>query len=394
MNPSSPVAQNGQPTAQPRLARDAERVPLALRAARRVVHQDGLDERAVRQAMEALLGQAAVGQAELRVVDRVEAERAVELARGAPPGSVRTSSMAAAASAPDRVARPGGRGTRARRARRTTPSSSSGREARTGPVAGRGQRGESGARDVGMASRRARRAGSTRQSTASIAARRSVEPSRGPTDGRAGTPRRSSAGRRRAGPRGGRAGRRPSRARGRRLRDDPARDVVAVVGSCDRRGQHDEPLAVGLEEAARPRQVGPDLALQEPRRLRRIQPAVGAPERPGQRRAVGGLGRRAQLARAATVERPAPGARPRRSRRRASRAGAVSSPSSGQRSTATIGPVSRPASIRIRVTPVSASPARIAAGIGVAPRWRGRSDGWRLSAPYRRSSSSAGTIWP
>ena len=47
-------------------------------------------------------------------------------------------------------------------------------------------------------------------------------------------------------------------------------------------------------------------------------------------------------------------------------------------------PVSRPASIRISVTPVSSSPARIVAGIGVAPRWRGRSDGWRLSAPWRQ----------
>ena len=46
--------------------------------------------------------------------------------------------------------------------------------------------------------------------------------------------------------------------------------------------------------------------------------------------------------------------------------------------------------MRIRVTPVSASPARIAAGIGVAPRWRGRSDGWRFSAPWRGSSSAAG----
>ena len=41
-------------------------------------------------------------------------------------------------------------------------------------------------------------------------------------------------------------------------------------------------------------------------------------------------------------------------------------------------------------TPVSASPARIAAGIGVAPRWRGRSDGCRFSAPWRGRSSSAG----
>ena len=40
--------------------------------------------------------------------------------------------------------------------------------------------------------------------------------------------------------------------------------------------------------------------------------------------------------------------------------------------------------MRMSVTPVSASPARMAAGMGVAPRWRGSSEGWRLSAPMRR----------
>ena len=45
--------------------------------------------------------------------------------------------------------------------------------------------------------------------------------------------------------------------------------------------------------------------------------------------------------------------------------------------------------MRISVTPVSASPARIAAGIGVAPRCRGSSDGWRFRAPCCSSSSSA-----
>ena len=58
----------------PGLARDAQRVPLARRAAGRVVHQDGLDELAVVESMEGLLGQPAVGDAKLGVVDRVEAE--------------------------------------------------------------------------------------------------------------------------------------------------------------------------------------------------------------------------------------------------------------------------------------------------------------------------------
>ena len=56
------------------LARDAQRVPLARGAAGRVVHQDGLDELAVIESMEGLLGQPAVRDAKLGVVDRVEAE--------------------------------------------------------------------------------------------------------------------------------------------------------------------------------------------------------------------------------------------------------------------------------------------------------------------------------
>ncbi len=48
---------------------------------------------------------------------------------------------------------------------------------------------------------------------------------------------------------------------------------------------------------------------------------------------------------------------------------------------ATSGPVSMPASMRIRVTPVSRSPARMAAGMGVAPRCLGSSDGCRFRAP-------------
>ena len=69
------------------LARDAQRVPLARGAAGRVVHQDGLDELAVVESMEGLLGQAAVGDAQLGVVDGVEAEVALErLSQWAPAG--------------------------------------------------------------------------------------------------------------------------------------------------------------------------------------------------------------------------------------------------------------------------------------------------------------------
>ena len=61
------------------LARDAHRVPLAVTGPRRVVHEDRLDERAVREPMERLLGQAAIGRPDLGLDERVEAERPVEL---------------------------------------------------------------------------------------------------------------------------------------------------------------------------------------------------------------------------------------------------------------------------------------------------------------------------
>ena len=83
------------------------------------------------------------------------------------------------------------------------------------------------------------------------------------------------------------------------------------------------------------------------------------------------------------------GVRPPCRRAAASSSGAVSSPVSGSARWATIGPLSRPASMSISVTPVSSSPARIAAGIGVAPRWRGNNDGCRFSAPCRGRSSIA-----
>ena len=78
-NPSSPVAQNGQPDGAAGLARDAQRVAFARSRPRRVVHQHRFDERAVGQPVERLLGQAAVGFLELGVGDGVEAERGVQL---------------------------------------------------------------------------------------------------------------------------------------------------------------------------------------------------------------------------------------------------------------------------------------------------------------------------
>ena len=158
--------------------------------------------------------------------------------------------------------------------------------------------------------------------------------------------------------------------------------------------EHDEASVVGVDERPGPRLVGADLALRarprdETRRAGRPRAGAGASASPPPR--------------AAAAVRSSPrihGPRLRSSSRSAttielsSSRGAVSVPSRATRSWATIGPVSSPASIRMSVTPVSVSPARIVAGIGVAPRWRGRSDGWRFRAPCSRSSSAGGTICP
>ena len=56
----------------PGLARDAQRVPFARSRPGRVVHEHGLDQGAVAEAVKGLLGQAAVGTAELGVGDGIE----------------------------------------------------------------------------------------------------------------------------------------------------------------------------------------------------------------------------------------------------------------------------------------------------------------------------------
>jgi hypothetical protein len=51
--------------------------------------------------------------------------------------------------------------------------------------------------------------------------------------------------------------------------------------------------------------------------------------------------------------------------------------------------------MRMMETPADASPLAIVAGIGVAPRWRGSSDGWTFRMPWAGSSRmDAGTIRP
>ena len=49
-----------------------------------------------------------------------------------------------------------------------------------------------------------------------------------------------------------------------------------------------------------------------------------------------------------------------------------------------IGPVSRPSSICMMVTPLTSSPARIARWIGAAPRQRGSSEAWMFTHPALR----------
>jgi hypothetical protein len=66
-----------------------------------------------------------------------------------------------------------------------------------------------------------------------------------------------------------------------------------------------------------------------------------------------------------------------------------------RRSAIATSPVSRPISIFITITPLSASPAMIARLIGAAPRQRGSSEACRLKQPSGGASRMAcGRIMP
>ena len=90
----------------------------------------------------------------------------------------------------------------------------------------------------------------------------------------------------------------------------------------------------------------------------------------------------------------------RAARRRAARGAARARPPSppGRSASArasSSGPVSRPSSISMVVTPVSVSPFAIAHWIGAAPRSRGRSEAWTLTVPRGAMSITLrGRIWP
>ena len=151
----------------------------------------------------------------------------------------------------------------------------------------------------------------------------------------------------------------------------PRRRGRSSTGALARRPR--EPL--GLDEAARPRLVGAHLALAAQRcRLDRVEPAVLSAQRAGQRRVrlVLWLGR--DLARQPGLEVAVSSARRFVGQLRPRAPARVSSPSSGTRRCATIGPVSRPASMRISVTPVS-----------------GRRPGSRPGSASRRDGAAAAT---
>ena len=246
------------------LARDAQRVPLARPRPRRVVHQDRFDERPVGQPMERLLGQAAVRLAQLGVGDRVEAERGVELRRAAAAGSVRISADAAASpphtASRDLAGAVGGLATldEPRRERSGVRPADPGR-------VGQGSRAVDASTrcltaGTGRRCRRSAGDGRRRNSTQGIAP---------PPAGWTSIEHESLRRRRTPRPRAPNA--------------PVARSLAVPPGSAD---QTVEPPGAGLDERARPRLIGADLALELGGRPRRVQPAVLAPQRPGQRRAA------------------------------------------------------------------------------------------------------------
>ena len=161
---------------------------------------------------------------------------------------------------------------------------------------------------------------------------------------------------RRAGPRRARAAPRPSPSASRPSWRTSCPGRVAVDARRDSTpdGRATRP-AVGLEERARPAASAPGPAAPAPARGRAgSRRAVATPERPGQRAPSVALWRRRQPCRRATVRASGPSElRARAAPPRASSAGVVSVPSSGQAAGATIGPVSMPASIRMIVTPAA-----------------------------------------
>ena len=152
------------------------------------------------------------------------------------------------------------------------------------------------------------------------------------------------------------------------------------------RAPHLHPPAADPEPRARARVAGPHDAGQLGRGPVRVEPELVDAELVGIRRLADlRLGRRVGDRRQVRAQQL--GARVDQTLRAAPRPSRRAR--SGRATRANTGPVSRPASICMRSTPVSASPARIARSTGAAPRQRGSNEKCRFTKPCGNASSNA-----
>ena len=160
-------------------------------------------------------------------------------------------------------------------------------------------------------------------------------------------------------------------------------------------GQHLQLLALPGREGVRPASVRPDPPLQLRGRQRPVQPGVLAADLRGVGRQAVVLGHRHDLAGRPARQRLHQQVPPQQ-RQPLGQGGRVVG-RADRRAGARPGPgrcPARPPSASGRC-PVSASPARIAAEIGAAPRWRGNSEAWTFRQPSGgRSSTSRRRIRP
>ena len=165
--------------------------------------------------------------------------------------------------------------------------------------------------------------------------------------------------------------------------------AVAVVRLGRRRGQHLDPLLAERQLGAGPGLKSPHQAVE--RLGFQVPPCSSLVFSDLRRHRDSGLVLR--LRPRACRRRGRAGSRPRSgpptSARRRLSSPAVSRAPIASSAVSSIGPLSSPSSISIVVTPVTGSPAAIAAWIGAAPRQRGRSEAWRLTQPSRGSSRRA-----
>ncbi len=246
------------------LARDAQRVPLAAGATRRVMHQDRFDERAVVELVERLLGQAAVGRGEARCRRRCRSGRPRPARSAARRGVARSTRGRSCRRRSRTRRRPAAPDTAGWPCSATQASSSGGvtpeRPGRSSSVTG------------SMLAQPAHAAGRTALPMMPGRPRTQASQDIGfPPAGWTDPP-----------------GRPPSAvdsAIARRTCPEVRRRVRPDAGRVDH-----EPTDDGLEERPGPRLIGPDLPLELRGGAPGIEPAVLAAERSGQRDAVGRLG--------------------------------------------------------------------------------------------------------